>query len=103
MLVLSLCEEEKKKKDGMEKTMERQGRGSGGRCPNVCLCLIGPRMSRRPSQITVRPGGEDETRAKKGDGEMRSGRWGFKEEQIEEVKTEEAGERISRTVLRTRG
>lgn len=90
-LVLSLCEEEKQKRWNGKKTMEEQGRGSGGRCPNVCLCLIGPRMSRRPSQITVRPGGKDETRAKKGEGEKRSGWWGFKEEQIEEVKKEEAG------------
>lgn len=35
---------------------ERQGRGLGGRRLNVCLCLIGPQMSQRPSQITVCPG-----------------------------------------------
>lgn len=47
-LVLSLCEE----KNG-RKRMEQQGRGSAGRCPNVCLCLIGPQMSQRPSQISL--------------------------------------------------
>lgn len=35
--------------------VEQQGRGSGGRCLNVCLWLIGPQMSQRPSQITVCP------------------------------------------------